>query len=41
VALWESAKNSGKLNIRRKEVFARLQEIKGMGIRDLAVAEEK
>jgi len=35
VALWESAKNSGKINIRRKETFARLQEIKGMGIRDL------
>ena len=41
VALWESAKNSGKLNIRRKEVFARLQEIKGMGIRDLNSADEK
>ena len=36
VALWESAKNSGKLNIRRKEVFDRLQQIKGMGVRDLA-----
>ena len=36
VALWESAKNSGKLNIRRKEIFARLQQIKGMGVRDLA-----
>jgi DNA-binding transcriptional regulator YiaG len=41
VALWESAKNSGKLNIRRKEVFARLQEIKGMGIRDLDAANGK
>jgi DNA-binding transcriptional regulator YiaG len=36
VVLWEASKNSGKLNIRRKEVFARLQQIKGMGIRDLA-----
>ncbi len=35
VANWESSKNSGKLNIRRKEVFARLLEIKTMGIRDL------
>ena len=41
VALWESAKNSGKLNIRRKEVFDRLQQIKGMGVRDLAAADEK
>jgi len=41
VALWESAKNSGKLNIRRKEVFARLQQIKGMGIRDLDSANGK
>lgn len=41
VALWESEKNSGKLNIRRKETFFRLQEIKGMGIRDLPAAEEK
>lgn len=41
VALWESPKNSGKLNIRRKEVFARLQEIKGMGIRDLNAANGK
>jgi DNA-binding transcriptional regulator YiaG len=38
VALWESTKNSGKLNIRRKEVFAHLQEIKSMGIRDLEAA---
>ncbi|QHI68183.1 helix-turn-helix domain-containing protein [Tichowtungia aerotolerans] len=36
VANWESSKNKGnKLNIRRKEVFDRLQEIKGMGVRDL------
>ena len=35
VALWESPKNKGKLNIRRKEVFNRLQEIKTMGLRDL------
>lgn len=35
VANWESSKNTGKLNIRRKEVFARLLEIKTMGIRDL------
>jgi len=35
VALWESPKNTGKLKIRRKEVFVRLLEIKSMGIRDL------
>lgn len=35
VANWESSKNNGKLNIRRKEVFSRLLEIKSMGIRDL------
>ncbi len=35
VANWESTKNKGKLNIRRKVVFDRLQEIKSMGIRDL------
>ena len=35
VAKWESSKNKGKLNIRRKKDFARLQEIKTMGIRDL------
>jgi len=35
VANWESSKNKGKLNIRRKEVFSRLQQIKAMGIRDL------
>ena len=35
VANWESAKNTGKLNIRRKVVFNRLLEIKSMGIRDL------
>lgn len=41
VALWEAAKNSGKLNIRRKEVFTRLQQIKGMGVRDLETANGK
>lgn len=35
VVNWESPKNTGKLNIRRKAVFARLQEIKTMGLRDL------
>ncbi len=35
VANWESSKNTGKLKIRRKEIFARLLEIKTMGIRDL------
>ncbi len=35
VVNWESPKNKGKLNIRRKEVFARLLEIKTMGLRDL------
>lgn len=36
VAKWESLKNKGnKLNIRRKGVFLRLQEVKAMGIRDL------
>jgi len=40
VVNWESPKNSGKLTIRRKEVFDRLQKIKGMGLRDLAVQEE-
>ena len=35
VSNWESSKNKGKLNIRRKKDFARLQEIKTMGIRDL------
>ena len=35
VCNWEARKSSGKLNIRRKEVFARLQQIKGMGVRDL------
>lgn len=38
VCNWESQKNSGKLNIRRKEVSARLQQIKGMGVRDLSAA---
>jgi DNA-binding transcriptional regulator YiaG len=36
VCNWESSKNSGKLNIRRQEIFDRLQQIKGMGVRDLA-----
>ncbi len=40
VVNWESPKNSGKLTIRRKEVFARLQQIKGMGLRDLSAQEE-
>lgn len=35
VAKWESSKSTGKLNIRRKVVFNRLQEIKTMGVRDL------
>lgn len=35
VCSWEAQKHGGKLNIRSKEVFARLQQIKGMGIRDL------
>ncbi len=34
VANWE-AKESGKLNIRSKEVFVRLQQIKEMGIREV------
>ncbi|HKL20752.1 MAG TPA: helix-turn-helix domain-containing protein, partial [Tichowtungia sp.] len=38
VANWESPKNKGKLNIRRKEVFERLLEIKSMGVRDLPPA---
>ena len=38
VANWESPKNKGKLNIRRKEVFERLLEIKSMGVRDLPQA---
>jgi len=33
VATWE-AKKKGKLTIRRKEVFVRLQQIKEMGIRE-------
>ena len=33
VSNWESTKNTGKLSIRREEVFDRLQEIKTMGIR--------
>ena len=35
VVNWESLKNKGKLNIRRKEVFSQLMKIKAMGIRDL------
>ena len=35
VVKWESPKNQGKLPIRRKEVLARLLEIKTMGLRDL------
>lgn len=35
VANWESSKNKGKLKIRRKEIFNRLQEVKTMGLRDL------
>lgn len=35
VVNWESPKSEGKLRIRRKQVFARLQEVKTMGIRDL------
>jgi DNA-binding transcriptional regulator YiaG len=35
VSNWESTKNTGKLSIRRKEVFSRLMELKTMGIRDL------
>jgi len=35
VVNWESPKNKGKLNIRRKKVFDRLLEIKTMGVRDL------
>ena len=35
VSNWESTKNTGKLNIRRKEVFDRLLKIKGMGIREV------
>jgi DNA-binding transcriptional regulator YiaG len=41
VVTWESPKNKGKLNIRRKAVFTRLQEIKGMGLRDLKAAAKK
>ena len=35
VANWESTKNTGKLKIRRREIFNRLLEVKSMGIRDL------
>ena len=35
VSNWESTKNTGKLSIRRKEVFSRLMEIKTMGIREV------
>lgn len=38
VSSWESKKDGGKLTIRRKEVFDRLQKIKAMGIRDLPEA---
>jgi DNA-binding transcriptional regulator YiaG len=38
VCNWEAQKHGGKLSIRRKEVFARLQQIKGMGVRDLDAA---
>lgn len=38
VCNWESSKNSGKLNIRRKAVYDRLQQIKTMGLRDLPAA---
>ncbi len=41
VCNWEAQKSSGKLGIRRKEVFARLQQIKGMGVRDLGTAGRK
>jgi DNA-binding transcriptional regulator YiaG len=41
VCNWESQKNSGKLKIRSKEIFARLQQIKGMGVRDLDTAAGK
>lgn len=41
VANWESPKNNGKLSIRRKAVFARLQEVKTMGIRDLPKPDEE
>jgi DNA-binding transcriptional regulator YiaG len=34
VVNWESSKNKGKLNVRKQEVFDRLQQIKTMGIRD-------
>lgn len=36
VCNWEAQKHGSKLNIRRKEVFVRLQQIKGMGVRDLS-----
>ena len=36
VCNWEAKKNTGKINIRRKEIFVRLQQIKGMGVRDLS-----
>ncbi len=32
---WESSKNKGKLNIRRKVILMRLLKVKSMGIRDL------
>lgn len=38
VCNWEAQKHGGKLNIRSKEVFSRLQQVKSMGVRDLADA---
>ena len=35
---WESAKNNGKLKLRRKEVLAKLLKIKNMGRRDVDAA---
>ncbi len=35
VVNWESPKNKGKLNIRRKATLARLLEVKHMGLREL------
>ena len=34
VVNWESKKDGGKINIRKAEVFSRLQQVKGMGIRE-------
>jgi DNA-binding transcriptional regulator YiaG len=41
VVKWEAQKDGGKLNIRRKAALARLQEIKTMGLRDVATFFEK